>query len=156
MNEIRSLTRARSGAVGSALRSGRRGRVFESRLLDKRDIRLGIPFCRIVTLAAPEFRTSQPFVDIPDPVGGDDEGEEDDRPSWPFALQHALESFRSAPAVHEQPSRCDEKEDDHQYRKRIDHQRLDELPVQKRNEHACTAAARARITGDCLERATNR
>ena len=29
----------RSGAVGSALRSGRRGRVFESRLLDKKDIR---------------------------------------------------------------------------------------------------------------------
>ena len=30
---------SRSGAVGSALRSGRRGRVFESRLLDKRAVK---------------------------------------------------------------------------------------------------------------------
>ena len=31
--------KSRSGAVGSALRSGRRGRVFESRLLDKMGIK---------------------------------------------------------------------------------------------------------------------
>ena len=34
----------RSSAVGGALRSGRRGRVFESPLLDKRDIHFGYPF----------------------------------------------------------------------------------------------------------------
>ena len=156
---------SRSGAVGSALRSGRRGRVFESRLLDKMDIRRcpflfrrldhavflsrytrtiiasaifssrfartiiakfaifesrlldkmdirRCPFLLNSDFHCPKFRISKSFVDIPNPVGGDDDGDEDDCPNGPFAHHDALEGFGSAPAVNEQPCGRDNKEED--------------------------------------------